>query len=97
MTVFSAPDYPQFQPTNEDRFNNLGAVAVLTGSRDSFTAPEMVEYPAVPRPQVSCSACPASAEEAHRPGKPISSIGHGHYLVLCFIFCSACRHYVPFS
>lgn len=52
MTVFSAPDYPQFQPTNEDRFNNLGAVAVLRGSRDSFTSPEIVEYSAAPRPQV---------------------------------------------
>ena len=64
MTVFSAPDYPQFQPTNEDRFNNLGAVAVLKGSRDSFTAPEIVEYSAVPRPQVICCARPASEEEA---------------------------------
>ena len=55
MTVFSAPDYPQFQPSSEDRFNNLGAVAVLRGSQDNFASPEMLEYPAAPRPQV-CSA-----------------------------------------
>lgn len=54
MTVFSAPDYPQFQPTNEDRFNNLGAVAVLRGSHEDYTLPEMVEYSAAPRPQVKC-------------------------------------------
>lgn len=53
MTVFSAPDYPQFQPNNEDRFNNLGAVAVLRGSQGNYASPEMVEYPAAPRPQVS--------------------------------------------
>ena len=53
MTVFSAPDYPQFQPSQEDRFNNLGAVAVLRGSHDNYASPEMIEYTAVPRPQVS--------------------------------------------
>lgn len=58
MTVFSAPDYPQFQPSNEDRFNNLGAVAVLRGSRGNYTFPEMVEYSAVPRPQVTCHVHP---------------------------------------
>lgn len=52
MTVFSAPDYPQFQPKHEDRFNNLGAVAVLRGSQDNYASPEMVEYPAAPRPEV---------------------------------------------
>ena len=53
MTVFSAPDYPQFQSSQEDRFNNLGAVAVLRGCQDNYTSPEMVEYAAAPRPQVS--------------------------------------------
>lgn len=60
MTVFSAPDYPQFQPANEDRFNNQGAVAVLRSSHDSFTSPEIVEYSAVPRPEVICHEHPAS-------------------------------------
>ncbi|KAL3146432.1 hypothetical protein ABBQ32_003111 [Trebouxia sp. C0010 RCD-2024] len=73
MTVFSAPDYPQFQPSNEDRFNNLGAVAVLRGSHGSYTSPEMVEYSAVPRPQAQAfymyEDVPDSDEEI--------SIGHG--------------------
>ena len=68
MTVFSAPDYPQFQPNNEDRFNNLGAVAVLRGSREGFTSPEIVEYPAVPRPQVTHCANQACEQEAQRKG-----------------------------
>jgi len=52
MTVFSAPDYPQFQPVDDpkDRFNNLGAVAVL--SHPDWSAPRMKQYEAVkPRPQ----------------------------------------------
>lgn len=63
MTVFSAPDYPQFQPINEDRFNNLGAVAVLRGSHGNYTSPELVEYSAVPRPQVNCHTHPACEHE----------------------------------
>lgn len=53
MTVFSAPDYPQFQPNDNDRFNNMGAVAVLRSSQGNYTQPELVEYSAVPRPPVS--------------------------------------------
>lgn len=73
MTVFSAPDYPQFQPSQEDRFNNLGAVAVLRGSHDNYASPEMIEYPAAPRPQAQAfyeyEDVPDSDEEM--------SIGHG--------------------
>lgn len=73
MTVFSAPDYPQFQPSSEDRFNNLGAVAVLRGSHDNFATPEMVEFPAAPRPEAQAyyeyEDVPDSDEEM--------SIGHG--------------------
>ena len=63
VTVFSAPDYPQFQPSQEDRFYNLGAVAVLRGSHDNYASPEMIEYSAAPRPPVShpsymCAAQP---------------------------------------
>ena len=47
-TVFSAPDYPQFQET-EIRSNNLGAVAVLSGP--NWTTPRFVTYQAMlPRP-----------------------------------------------
>mmetsp|Transcript_2159 Transcript_2159/g.6377 ORF Transcript_2159/g.6377 Transcript_2159/m.6377 type:complete len:379 (-) Transcript_2159:210-1346(-) len=51
MTVFSAPDYPQFQPVDDpkDRFNNLAAVAVLSGP--DFATPVMKQFAAVkPRP-----------------------------------------------
>ena len=53
MTVFSAPDYPQFQPNDNDRFNNLAAVAMLRSSQGDYTEPELVEYSAAPRPPVS--------------------------------------------
>lgn len=76
MTVFSAPDYPQFQPSNEDRFNNLGAVAVLRGSRECFTSPEIVEYPAVPRPQVTYCADQAREQEAKCKGNCVNRQRH---------------------
>lgn len=57
MTVFSAPDYPQFQPNDGERFNNLGAVAVLRSEHGNYTQPELVEYSAAPRPVVSPDTC----------------------------------------
>lgn len=50
MTVFSAPDYPQFQEGPE-RLVNKAAVALL--SAPDWATPRMVQYDAVqPRPQV---------------------------------------------
>lgn len=47
--LYSAPDYPQFQPEEETRYCNLAAVAVL--SSPDWATPEMVQYAAVlPRP-----------------------------------------------
>ena len=71
MTIFSAPDYPQFQPANEDRFNNQGAVAVLRSSHDRFTSPEIVEYSAVPRPEVICFGTPS--QWSMSPGAGLSA------------------------
>jgi len=54
MTVFSAPDYPQFQPVDDpsDRFNNLAAVAVLQAP--DWATPVMKQYSAVlPRPEAA--------------------------------------------
>ena len=52
MTVFSAPDYPQFQADGEERYNNKAAVAVL--SHPGYDEPQFVQYSAVlPRPAVS--------------------------------------------
>ncbi|KAJ7950449.1 Serine/threonine-protein phosphatase [Quillaja saponaria] len=50
ITVFSAPDYPQFQAT-EHRYNNKGAYVVL--KPPNFDIPEFHSFEAVtPRPQV---------------------------------------------
>jgi serine/threonine-protein phosphatase 5 len=50
MTVFSAPDYPQFMPEDTERYNNLAAVAVLTGP--DWATPNMQQYAAAhPRPE----------------------------------------------
>ena len=52
MTVFSAPDYPQFQADDDDRYNNLAAVALL--SSPCYDEPHFLQYSAVlPRPAVS--------------------------------------------
>lgn len=49
MTVFSAPDYPQFMADDTRRFRNKGAVAVL--SAPTYTEPVMKQFEAVlPRP-----------------------------------------------
>lgn len=47
MTVFSAPDYPQYQE-GESRINNEGAVLVLMGP--DFATPEAKCFTAAPRP-----------------------------------------------
>lgn len=50
ITVFSAPDYPQFQD-GPSRYNNLGAVAVL--SAPGYCDPAFVTFEAAKdRPQV---------------------------------------------
>lgn len=50
MTVFSAPDYPQFIPEEAERYNNMAAVAVLTGP--DWDTPYMRQYAAAhPRPE----------------------------------------------
>ncbi|KAL6765533.1 Metallo-dependent phosphatase-like protein [Haematococcus lacustris] len=53
MTVFTAPDYPQFLPACQSRYNNLGAVAVLTGP--TWHDPEFITFEAV-RPRPKCTA-----------------------------------------
>jgi serine/threonine-protein phosphatase 5 len=50
MTVFSAPDYPQFMAASEERYNNKGAVALL--SAPTWAVPEFITYEAAPRPKV---------------------------------------------
>ena len=54
MTVFSAPDYPQFQCSQDERYNNLGAVAVLDSVGD-YCQPRMLQYRAAVRPQVNAT------------------------------------------
>ncbi|KAH8951616.1 hypothetical protein BDL97_09G037700 [Sphagnum fallax] len=51
ITLFSAPDYPQFQAT-EERYNNRGAYIVLEAP--DFSKPQFFEFDAIkPRPKVS--------------------------------------------
>ena len=50
MTVFSAPDYPQFMAEGAFRYSNKAAVAVLTSP--DYDTPAMTQYEAVhPRPE----------------------------------------------
>ncbi|PSC75899.1 Serine threonine-phosphatase 7 [Micractinium conductrix] len=50
MTVFSAPDYPQFMPEEAERYQNLAAVAVLTAP--DWATPDMRQFAAAhPRPE----------------------------------------------
>lgn len=46
MTVFSAPDYPQFVPESQQRYNNLAAVAVLDPATD-YASPSFRQLEAV--------------------------------------------------
>lgn len=52
VTVFSAPDYPQFVPEAHARYENKAALAVLTGPE--YAMPTFLQFEAVhPRPAVS--------------------------------------------
>ena len=73
MTVFSAPDYPQFQLPGE-RYDNLGAVLRL--SPPDYTEPAALQFSAsLPRPEVwhRSAADLAYARHSHRepPGRPL--------------------------
>jgi len=51
VTLFSAPDYPQFMADGEDRYHNKGAVLHLTAP--DYATPQVESFEAVlPRPQV---------------------------------------------
>lgn len=51
VTLFSAPDYPQFIADGEDRYHNKAAVLHLTGP--DYCTPQVESFEAVlPRPQV---------------------------------------------
>ncbi|XP_050228832.1 serine/threonine-protein phosphatase 7 [Mercurialis annua] len=52
ITIFSAPDYPQFQATEEERYKNKGAYIVLKSP--GFDEPQFHSFEAViPRPQAN--------------------------------------------
>mmetsp|Transcript_19846 Transcript_19846/g.63159 ORF Transcript_19846/g.63159 Transcript_19846/m.63159 type:complete len:428 (-) Transcript_19846:237-1520(-) len=51
VTVFSAPDYPQFVAEGENRVHNQGAFIRLRGP--DFTDPQPVCFDAAPRPKAS--------------------------------------------
>ena len=52
MTVFSAPDYPQFLPDISPRYHNKGSIAVL--KHPHYAIPVLRQFEAVqPRPKAS--------------------------------------------
>lgn len=50
VTVFSAPDYPQFLGSDELRISNRGAIIVLNAP--DYASPEVVRFSASKRPEV---------------------------------------------
>ena len=98
MTVFSAPDYPQFQCSQDERYNNLGAVAVLEAVGD-YCQPRMLQYRAAVRPQVNatrhvCEICPKSrsapAAWSLRDCALLQSVAAAALLILVCIWPPAC-------
>ena len=76
MTVFSAPDYPQFIHEQADRYRNKAAVAVL--SAPDFGVPRMVQFEAdMPRPAAAPYydlAVPDSDEEFEPAASDLSGM-----------------------
>jgi hypothetical protein len=76
VTVFSAPDYPQFQ-ADDVRFNNTASVLRL--KPDNYTDYDVVTYSAVSRPPARCFydlATPGSDSELpEEPQAPPSEAG----------------------
>lgn len=76
MTVFSAPDYPQFMADDAQRYKNKGAVAIL--SAPDYSNPKMEQYNAVlPRPPATPYydlQVNDSDEEFEPPGSTVSGM-----------------------
>ncbi len=73
MTVFSAPDYPQFQLPGE-RYNNLGAVLRLSGP--DYSMPHALQFAAsLPRPEVSPTPLPSLHRHHHACDIQLSRTG----------------------
>ena len=71
VTLFSAPDYPQFMAEGEDRYHNKAAVLHLTAP--DYATPQVESFEAVlPRPQVATARLTA---------QPLSMTYHVHILV----------------
>eukprot|EP00163_Fabomonas_tropica_P000071 TRINITY_DN1005_c3_g1_i1.p1 TRINITY_DN1005_c3_g1~~TRINITY_DN1005_c3_g1_i1.p1 ORF type:complete len:103 (-),score=13.35 TRINITY_DN1005_c3_g1_i1:36-344(-) len=49
VTLFSAPDYPQFQPPHLPRFGNKASIVTLTEATD-WCHPLVTQFEAVERP-----------------------------------------------
>lgn len=69
VTLFSAPDYPQFIAEGEDRYHNKAAVLHLTGP--DYSTPQVESFEAVlPRPQVeSYYEVPSYTEDEEDEGE----------------------------
>ena len=54
VTVFSAPDYPQFRDYGETRHNNLGAFIRLKGETKFCSIDDIFSFESTPRPPAQC-------------------------------------------
>lgn len=76
MTVFSAPDYPQFISPNTERYQNIAAVVVLNAPE--YSTAEIKQYKAVlPRPKATPYYdldVPDSDEEYEKAGSEVSGM-----------------------
>ena len=76
MTVFSAPDYPQFVCADSKRYENKAAVVILNSP--DYSSPEIKQYEAVlPRPKATPYydlEVPDSDEEYEKAGSDVSGM-----------------------
>lgn len=76
MTIFSAPDYPQFVSPDTQRYENKAAVIVLSGPE--YSTPEIKQYEAIlPRPKATPYYdldVPDSDEEYEKMGSDVSGM-----------------------
>jgi serine/threonine-protein phosphatase 5 len=54
VTVFSAPDYPQFRDFGDTRHNNEGAFIRLKGDSNFCSVDDVCFFSATPRPPAEC-------------------------------------------
>ena len=54
VTIFSAPDYPQFRDFGDTRHDNEGAFIRLNGKTNFCSVEDVCSFSATPRPPAEC-------------------------------------------